>query len=61
MISQKLEDAVNEQIKWELYSSYLYMSMASYFDSMNLSGFAAWMKVQSLEETKHMPYDSIIM
>jgi ferritin len=53
MIDQKLQDAINEQIKWELYSSYLYMSMASYFDSMNLTGFSKWMKVQAQEELTH--------
>ncbi len=53
MLSKKLEEAVNEQIKWELYSAYLYMSMAGYFDSMNLRGFAHWLKVQAQEEHTH--------
>ncbi len=53
MISQKLEQAINEQIKWELFSSYLYLSMASYFDSINLKGSSNWMKVQAQEEMTH--------
>lgn len=53
MISQKLEQAINEQIKWELFSSYLYLSMASYFDSINLKGSSSWMKVQAQEELTH--------
>ena len=53
MISKKLEEAINEQIKWELFSAYLYMSMAGYFDSINLKGFAHWMKVQAQEEHTH--------
>ena len=39
MIDRKIEDAINQQINWELYSSYLYFSMAAYFDSVNLKGF----------------------
>jgi ferritin len=53
MIKKKVQDALNEQIKWELYSAYLYLSMAAYFESINLSGFANWMKVQAQEEAVH--------
>jgi ferritin len=53
MISKTMQDATNEQINKELYSSYLYLSMASYFESKNLPGFAKWMHVQAEEETKH--------
>jgi ferritin len=53
MISKKMEKAINDQINAELYSAYLYLSMAAYFDSTNLSGFSAWMKVQANEEYKH--------
>jgi ferritin len=53
MISKKMEAAVNEQIKWEYYSGYLYLSMAAYFDSLGLAGFASWMRVQELEERFH--------
>ena len=53
MISEKLQDAINEQINRELYSGYLYLSMAAYFDSMNLPGFASFMKVQEEEERFH--------
>lgn len=49
----KLNDAMNDQIKNELYSAYLYMSMAAYFDSRNFPGFAHWMKIQAKEETGH--------
>lgn len=52
-ISKKLEDAFNEQINAELYSSYLYLSMAAYFDDINLSGMASWMKIQAQEEISH--------
>lgn len=53
MISSKVENALNEQIKKEFYSSYLYLSMAAHFESINLKGLANWMKIQANEETKH--------
>jgi len=52
-MEKKLQDALNEQIKNELYSAYMYLSMAAYFDSVNLEGFAHWMKVQAKEEYGH--------
>jgi ferritin len=53
MIKAKVEKALNDQIRKEFYSSYLYLSMAAQFESMNLKGFAHWMQVQAGEETKH--------
>ena len=53
MIGGKLEDALNKQINAELYSSYLYLSMAAYFESINMKGMAGWMYAQSHEETAH--------
>ena len=53
MINPKVEAALNDQIRKEFYSSYLYLSMAAKFESMNLKGFAHWMQVQAGEETKH--------
>ncbi len=53
MISKKLVEALNKQINEELYSSYLYWSMASWCEGANLPGFANWMKVQSEEEYLH--------
>jgi ferritin len=53
MINKKVQDAINKQINAELYSAYLYLSMASYFNSINLKGFAGWMKVQVQEEMVH--------
>jgi ferritin len=53
MINEKMQDAINEQINWELYSSYLYLSMSSYFESINLKGFSNWMRVQAMEELTH--------
>jgi len=43
MLKQALEKALNEQVNAEFYSAFLYLSMAAYFRSINLSGFANWM------------------
>lgn len=53
MIGKEMEEALNDQINAELYSAYLYLSMAAYFESQNLSGLASWMRVQTQEETAH--------
>lgn len=53
MIDTKMQAALNEQLNAEYYSSYLYLSMAAYFDSLNLKGFSSWMRVQSQEEHAH--------
>jgi len=53
MISKKIENAINKQINAELYSAYLYLSMASYYESVNLRGFAKWMEAQAGEEQEH--------
>lgn len=53
MISQKLQDAFNEQINKELYSEYLYFSMAAWLDAENLPGCANFFKIQVQEERFH--------
>jgi ferritin len=53
MLSKKMDKALNDQIKWELYSSYLYLSMAAYFADLGLGGFAHWMRMQAQEEEFH--------
>ena len=53
MIKQRVADAINQQINAELYSAYLYLSMAAYFEEENLSGFANWMRIQFEEEQFH--------
>lgn len=53
MISKKIETALNKQINEEIFSAYLYLSIATYFLSLNLDGFAAWMKTQAQEEMSH--------
>lgn len=53
MIGKAMQDAINEQINKELYSSYLYLSMQAYFEDKNLPGFAKWMHMQEGEERAH--------
>ncbi|MFH1397762.1 MAG: ferritin [Candidatus Omnitrophota bacterium] len=52
-IKDKVTKAINKQINAELYSSYLYLAMAAYFEAKNWQGFANWMKIQSREENTH--------
>jgi len=53
VIKEKVAKAINKQINAELYSSYLYLSMAAHFAALNLKGFANWFSVQAKEENTH--------
>ena len=53
MLSKKMEAALNKQINQEMYSSYLYLSMAAYFAEKNLNGFSHSMRLQFQEELVH--------
>lgn len=53
MISEKMEQLLNEQIQKEFYSAYLYLSFDAYFTSRNLNGFANWFRIQAAEERDH--------
>ncbi len=52
-LSKKMQDAINKQINEELASAYIYLSMAAYCESINLPGFAKWMRAQTNEEMEH--------
>ena len=53
MLKEKMLAAFNKQINAEMYSAYLYLSMEAYFQSINLTGFANWMRTQTQEEMMH--------
>ena len=53
MVSENMEKALNAQLNAEVYSGYLYLSMAAYFEDEDLAGFANWMRVQANEELEH--------
>ena len=44
---------MNDQLNWEVYSSYVYAAMASWFKTQNLNGFSNWMDIQVKEELDH--------
>jgi ferritin len=62
MIKQKMAKALSDQINKEMYSGYLYLAMSTYFQTLNLPGAAAWMRVQAQEELGHAMkiYDHVI-
>jgi ferritin len=53
MLTEAMQNAINQQITDELFSAYLYLSMAAYFEANSLPGFARWMRMQSEEEVEH--------
>ncbi|MFW5976383.1 MAG: ferritin [Bacillota bacterium] len=53
MLSEKLEEKLNDQINAELYSAYIYQAMGAYFEDIDLDGFAHWMDLQAQEEVMH--------
>lgn len=52
-ISKVIQDAINDQINFELYSGYIYLSMATWLEEQNLAGMAKWMAMQAEEEYEH--------
>jgi ferritin len=53
MIDRKIQDALNQQINEEFYSSYLYLAMAAHCEAAGFKGTAHWLRVQSREENGH--------
>ena len=53
MLSDKMEEALNNQINFELFSAYAYLGLVALFESLNLKGFAHWMRIQTQEECGH--------
>lgn len=53
MLKEKMLKALNSQVNAEMYSSYLYLGMEAYFQSISLAGFAGWMRGQVQEELFH--------
>ncbi len=53
MLSKKMQEVLNSQMNFEIYSSYVYVPMASYLKAKNLNGFYNWMQIQIQEELAH--------
>ncbi len=52
-MNDKIEKMLVDQMNFEMYSAYVYMAMAAYLDSIDMTGFAHWMKIQTQEEMYH--------
>lgn len=52
-MDQRVYELLNDQINKELYSAYLYLSFADYYEEEGLSGFANWYEIQAQEERDH--------
>ena len=52
-MDKRVHELINQQINKELYSAYLYLEFANYFDERGLDGFANWYTVQAQEERDH--------
>ena len=53
MISDTINNIINEQINKEFYSGYLYLSMSAHLKELGLFGFAKWTRLQAKEEVEH--------
>ena len=53
MLSQIVQDKINEQINNELYSSYSYLAMSAFCENRHFVGCARWLRMQSQEEYVH--------
>lgn len=52
-LSNKMVEAINQQITNELHAAYQYLALVAWFEDANLDGFAHWMRVQHAEEQAH--------
>ncbi len=53
LMKEQLQHAVNDQIRAEFESAYIYLAASARFDAQGLNGFAHWMRTQWEEETVH--------
>ena len=53
MLSQVMQDAINEQVNNELFSSYTYLSMAAWCEYNQFIGCAHWLRMHSVELRGH--------
>ncbi len=54
MLTEKINEALNQQLNAELYSSYIYLSMSAFCETRNLKGMAHWFRIQAQEELVHV-------
>jgi ferritin len=52
-VKKQIQEALNDQIRAELHSAYVYLAMSAHFAESNFDGFAHWMRLQAQEELQH--------
>ena len=52
-MNNKIAELLNDQINKELYSAYLYLDIANYYDELDLDGYANYYMIQAQEERDH--------
>ena len=52
-MNETVLSALNDQIRKELHSAYVYLAMSAHFESESFEGFAHWMRLQAQEELAH--------
>ena len=53
MITEKLQNAINEQITAEMWSANMYLAMSFYMEKEGYCGMSHWLKKQWAEENEH--------
>jgi ferritin len=53
MLGANVQEAINDQINYELFSSYQYLAMAAWCEHEQFVGCAKWLRIQSEEEYGH--------
>ena len=53
MLNKEISHLLNNQVKNEFYSAYLYLDFSNYYYNKGLDGFGNWFKVQAMEEKDH--------
>ena len=52
-MNERVQEAINEQVRAELHSAYVYLAMSAQLAEGNYDGFAHWMRLQAQEELQH--------
>ena len=52
-MNDTIKALLNQQINKELYSAYLYVDIANYYDELDLDGYANYYMIQAQEERDH--------
>ena len=52
-MEKSVSTLLNDQINKEMYSAYLYLDIANYYERKGLDGFANWYEIQAKEEMDH--------